>query len=175
MEFNGSLAYLRLSGVIAKDHPVYRELARVKHYFQKIKGIEERSQAPNKVLDKDAAGRIIKHGLAGNDKYDAERAEDLVKQRARTHIRFEEPPVESESPAKAEDVPSASREDVSMDDTAEFGDVAKAKEGQSRTEKTDSQRLKDENRNAKIERRQQKKEKRRLKAQIPRETMQEDG
>lgn len=56
-------AYLRLHGVNAKDHPVFRELTRVKQYFEKIKSLETEPEQRTMRLDKEAAGRFIKHGL----------------------------------------------------------------------------------------------------------------
>ena len=57
-------AYLRLNGVDAKEHPVFRELVRVKEYFEKIKNAEAGdSKRMNMSLDKAAAGRFIKHAL----------------------------------------------------------------------------------------------------------------
>ncbi|MCJ1358812.1 MAG: hypothetical protein MMC33_008812 [Icmadophila ericetorum] len=66
---NGSMsdaaAYLRLNGVEAKEHPVFRELVRVKEYFEKIKKVEdEESKRVKLSLDKAAASRFIKHALA---------------------------------------------------------------------------------------------------------------
>lgn len=57
------LAYLRIHGVNAKEHPVFRELTRVKQYFEKIKRLENGPEERNMTLDKQAAGRFIKHGL----------------------------------------------------------------------------------------------------------------
>lgn len=57
------VAYLRLHGVKATEHPVFREIKRVKQYFDKIKGLETEPEQRNMVLDKQAAGRFIKHGL----------------------------------------------------------------------------------------------------------------
>ncbi|KEF58019.1 uncharacterized protein A1O9_05942 [Exophiala aquamarina CBS 119918] len=70
-------SHLRLHGVQAKEHPVFRELSRVKQYFEKIKEAEAEptKSQPHLVLDKKAAGRFIKHALAGNDQYDLERRE----------------------------------------------------------------------------------------------------
>lgn len=61
-------AYLRINGIKAKDHPVMRELARVKQYMEKIKNAEEneaRQGGAGLHLDKDAAGRFIKAALVG--------------------------------------------------------------------------------------------------------------
>jgi exosome complex protein LRP1 len=62
---NGFTAYLRLNGVKAKDHPVFKELTRVKQYFEKIKVVEEGPTKPreNLSLNRQAAGRVIKHAL----------------------------------------------------------------------------------------------------------------
>ncbi|CAL5866513.1 uncharacterized protein PFLUO_LOCUS722 [Penicillium psychrofluorescens] len=80
-------SYLRLHGVDAKQHPVFRELTRVKQYFEKIKALETEPEQRTMTLDKEAAGRFIKHGLAGNDKYDLERAEKEAKERARAQLK----------------------------------------------------------------------------------------
>ncbi|KAF7502667.1 hypothetical protein GJ744_005280 [Endocarpon pusillum] len=76
-------SYLRLNGVKAKDHPVFKELTRVKQYFEKIKIAEEGPAQPRKnlSLNKQAAGRVIKHALSGNEKHDLERAEREAKEK----------------------------------------------------------------------------------------------
>lgn len=61
------LAYLRLNGVDALGHPVFRELTRVKQYFAKIKLAENPvGKRDNLTLDKGAAARIIKAGLVSS-------------------------------------------------------------------------------------------------------------
>ena len=60
-------ACLRLNGTSAREHPVYRELARVKQYFEKIKLAESGDQRPNLRLDQAAAGRIIRHALVSRN------------------------------------------------------------------------------------------------------------
>lgn len=55
-------AFVRLNGVNAKEHPVYRELTRVRQYFDKVKDIEFPAQKTLE-FDKTAAARIIKHAL----------------------------------------------------------------------------------------------------------------
>jgi len=58
------IAYLRLNGVKAREHPVFKELTRVKQYFGKIKAAEApSSERPVISLDKQAAARFIKAGL----------------------------------------------------------------------------------------------------------------
>lgn len=82
---------LQASGVNAKDHAIFPELARLKGYFGKIKEIEERgvkgSAEGRAKLDVGAAQRFIKHGLAGNEKYDLERRERQAKEKARAAIK----------------------------------------------------------------------------------------
>lgn len=56
-------AYLRLNEVDAKQHPVFRELTRVKQYFAKITEAESGGSTRSATLDKPAAGRFIKHAL----------------------------------------------------------------------------------------------------------------
>ena len=57
------VAFLRLNGMSAREHPVYRELERVKQYFQKAKLAEVTLQKPVMRLDQGAAGRFIKAAL----------------------------------------------------------------------------------------------------------------
>lgn len=54
----------------AKSHPVFRELTRVKQYFEKIKALETEPEERAMTLDKEAAGRFIKHGLVSINKFD---------------------------------------------------------------------------------------------------------
>ena len=60
-------AYLRLNGVNSKEHPVFRELTRVKQYFEKIKAAESAGITRNIALDKAAAGRFIKNALVSRN------------------------------------------------------------------------------------------------------------
>lgn len=83
-------SYLRLNGVDAKAHPVFAELTRVKQYFEKIKLAETSHVKRNVTLDKAAAGRFIKHGLAGNDEYDRKRTEQQEKEKAGAKRKFED-------------------------------------------------------------------------------------
>ncbi|MCJ1383263.1 hypothetical protein MMC17_006376 [Xylographa soralifera] len=62
---------IRLSGTNAKEHPVFHELTRVKHYFDKIKVVEfGEPKRENMSLDKPAVRRFLKHDLAGNAQFD---------------------------------------------------------------------------------------------------------
>lgn len=57
----------------AKDHEVFKELARVKQYFTKIKEAEEGpAKRQNLSLNKQAATRIVNNALSGNKKFDQE-------------------------------------------------------------------------------------------------------
>ncbi|KAG9202120.1 hypothetical protein G6514_004788 [Epicoccum nigrum] len=94
---------LQLSGADAKAHPLFAELGRLKGYFAKIKDAEtffnkQEERDARARLDVPAAQRFIKHGLAGNERYDAlrkervegEKARALEKARRLTNRRFEE-------------------------------------------------------------------------------------
>jgi exosome complex protein LRP1 len=64
------LAYLRLNGVKAREHPVFTELTRVKQYFEKLKHVETPvTKRENLSLNKGAAARIIKAGLVSAAAY----------------------------------------------------------------------------------------------------------
>jgi exosome complex protein LRP1 len=81
---------LRLHGVDAKAHPIFKELARVKEYFNKVKKAETGPVKRSTAVDKEAAGRFIKAGLQGNEKYDRHRAERLQKEKAGAKRKLEE-------------------------------------------------------------------------------------
>lgn len=83
-------SYLKLNGVDAKNHAVFQELIRVKHYFDKLKTAETGPVKPTARLDKGAAGRFIKAGLAGNDEYDRQRKELQDRERAGAKRKFED-------------------------------------------------------------------------------------
>ncbi|KAF2741535.1 hypothetical protein EJ04DRAFT_583146 [Polyplosphaeria fusca] len=87
---------LQSSGVDPKQHAVFRELARLKAYFKKLKDAEL-GPKPKTRLDKGAAARFIKAGLSGNDRHDRQRAEREARERAkaslkaqRVHKRFDD-------------------------------------------------------------------------------------
>lgn len=42
---------------------MFRELTRVRQYFEKIKALEKPQEKPTMTIDKEAAARFIKHGL----------------------------------------------------------------------------------------------------------------
>ncbi|KIL71579.1 hypothetical protein M378DRAFT_182965 [Amanita muscaria Koide BX008] len=55
--------YLKTRGIDPKSHPVISELDRVKQYFGKVANAETAPEPATK-LDKNAAGRFIKHAIA---------------------------------------------------------------------------------------------------------------
>jgi len=81
---------LKLNGVDARNHAVFTELSRVKQYFDKIKEAEAKPQQPTVTLNKEAAGRFIKYGLSGNEKYDRERVQKQEKEREVAEQQFVE-------------------------------------------------------------------------------------
>ncbi|KAG4434762.1 hypothetical protein IFR05_009753 [Cadophora sp. M221] len=109
-------SYLRLNGVKAREHPVFKELTRVKQYFDKIKAIEtpvERTVA----VDKAAAARFITAGLSGNDKYDLARAEQIAKERAKAHIKFGDSSKDGEKKRKAGELEAATEQSSDSSDS----------------------------------------------------------
>lgn len=90
---------LRLAGVEAKKHDVFGELGRVKGYFDKIKSVESgpdgvsaaaaKGKAGSSGLNTDVAVRLIKGGLAGNDRFDRDRAAALTAQRERAREKLD--------------------------------------------------------------------------------------
>lgn len=59
-----STAYLKVNGIDPRGHTIFKEIERVKQYFNKIKEVEEQSTVkPSITLNKQAAARIIHHSL----------------------------------------------------------------------------------------------------------------
>jgi len=52
-----------LNDIEAREHPIFRELIRVRQYFEKVKDAEIRGMKPATKLDKVAASRFIKYTL----------------------------------------------------------------------------------------------------------------
>lgn len=62
-------AYLKVNGVDPKEHAIFKEIERVKQYFNKIKEAEETAivAKPSITLNKQAAARIIQHSLVRDE------------------------------------------------------------------------------------------------------------
>ncbi|KAI0173633.1 Sas10/Utp3/C1D family-domain-containing protein [Hypoxylon sp. FL1284] len=80
---------LRLNEVNAKEHPVFKELTRVRQYFDKIKNIENPPQKPEQSLNKEAAIRFIRSDLSENkDKQiNTKLTEMIAKERAKAAFK----------------------------------------------------------------------------------------
>ncbi|KAI0468974.1 Sas10/Utp3/C1D family-domain-containing protein [Xylaria cf. heliscus] len=78
---------LRLNEVDAKEHPVFKELSRVRQYFDKIKNIEFPPQKPTQSLNKEAAIRFIRSDLADNKEINAKLSEMIAKERAKAAFK----------------------------------------------------------------------------------------
>ncbi|KAI0428026.1 Sas10/Utp3/C1D family-domain-containing protein [Xylaria sp. FL1042] len=78
---------LRLNGVDAKEHPIFKELARVRQYFDKIKNIEFPPQKPEPTLNKEAAIRFIRADLADNKEINTKLTEMIAKERAKAALK----------------------------------------------------------------------------------------
>ncbi|KAJ5965890.1 Sas10/Utp3/C1D [Penicillium waksmanii] len=163
-------SYLRLKGVDAKQHPVFRELTRVRQYFEKIKALETEPEQPTMKLDKAAAGRFIKHGLAGNNKIDLELAEKQAKERARAQMKAamlakktaakeaaQDSAVTSSAVTSAQETGDSDDNDEEMEE--DMGKEEKQKESKSKRSKKDKSKKglnKAERRDEKKQRRQKK-------------------
>jgi len=129
---------LQASGADAKSHPIFAELARLKGYNAKLKQAEEAGEngvnlkrGPAARLDKEAAARFIRHGLAGNERFDLERAERIAKEKAKAALKAramkitfdqkveEEKQAEMLKKRKADEVEEAEEEESSSSDDAE--------------------------------------------------------
>ena len=98
-----------MNGVDAKEHPVFKELQRVKQYFDKIKEAEEGTTKPreNLSLNKSAARRIVQHALASNVAFNAEQKERELKEKilAARKLRSQQTP--TSDPVEVLDLPDA--------------------------------------------------------------------
>ena len=128
---------LQLSGADAKAHPLFAELGRLKGYFAKIKDAEEflkkqEEKDARARLDVGAAQRFIKHGLAGNERYDAlrkervegEKARALEKARKITNKKFEETPKKRAAEDEETPVKKARVEDSESEGEDGEGEIA---------------------------------------------------
>ncbi|RAL06420.1 uncharacterized protein BO80DRAFT_498509 [Aspergillus ibericus CBS 121593] len=157
-------SYLRLHGVNAKEHSVFRELTRVKQYFAKITALETEPEKRTLTLDKQAASRFIKHGLAGNDKFDLERKEQEAKERARAQLKASLLAKKADSAQKSDNSDSEAGED---DDDAKpakpAGNTSEQKRRNKRRDKQKKKISKEEHSEGKKERRKKKDEMRKAK------------
>ncbi|KAJ8115579.1 hypothetical protein ONZ43_g4637 [Nemania bipapillata] len=78
---------LRLNGVNAKEHDVYKELIRVRNYFEKIKSIEAPPQKPEQSLNKEAAIRFIRSDLSDHKEINLKLTEMIAKERAKAALK----------------------------------------------------------------------------------------
>ncbi|KAF1934426.1 uncharacterized protein M421DRAFT_120793 [Didymella exigua CBS 183.55] len=86
---------LQASGIDAKAHAIFPELARLKTYFGKIKAAEDfladRAQKDARArLDVGAAQRFIRHGLGGNERYDEMRRARMAGEKERALLKARE-------------------------------------------------------------------------------------
>ncbi|KAI0535293.1 Sas10/Utp3/C1D family-domain-containing protein [Xylaria digitata] len=77
---------LRLNEVDAKEHPIFKELSRVRQYFDKIKNIEF-PQKPEQSINKEAAIRFIRSDLADNKEINTKLTEMIAKERAKAALK----------------------------------------------------------------------------------------
>ncbi|OOF98583.1 hypothetical protein ASPCADRAFT_402938 [Aspergillus carbonarius ITEM 5010] len=157
-------SYLRLHGVNAKEHAVFRELIRVKQYFAKITALETEPEKRTLTLDKQAASRFIKHGLAGNDKFDLERKEQEAKERARAQLKASLLAKKAESAQKSSNSDSeAGSNDESAKSAKPAGKSGEDKKEKRRDKQKKKKISKEEHKEGKKERRKKKDEMRKAK------------
>ncbi|EOO01674.1 putative exosome-associated family protein [Phaeoacremonium minimum UCRPA7] len=94
---------LRLSEVDAKNHAVFKELTRVRQYFEKIKKIETPEAERETTVDKQAAIRFLKADLADNAEVSKKLSEQLAKERAKAALQAKQ----NQKKRPAEDVSTA--------------------------------------------------------------------
>ncbi|KXJ93772.1 Sas10/Utp3/C1D family-domain-containing protein [Microdochium bolleyi] len=78
---------LRINSVDAKEHPIFKELTRIRQYFEKIKNIENPPQKPDVKLDKQAAIRFIRADLADNSEVNTQLTEMIAKEKAKAALQ----------------------------------------------------------------------------------------
>ncbi|KAI0019082.1 Sas10/Utp3/C1D family-domain-containing protein [Xylariomycetidae sp. FL0641] len=78
---------LRLNSVDAKEHPVFKELTRVRQYFEKIKNIENPPAKPEQTLNKEAAIRFIRSDLADDKEVNTKLSEMIAKEKAKAALQ----------------------------------------------------------------------------------------
>lgn len=156
---------------------MFRELTRVRQYFAKIKDLETEPEQRSMTLDKEAAGRFIKHGLvstnlvqmtmmvanslqSGNDKYDLERAEKQAKERAQAEFKA------AQLARKSAAAASQSNDQVNNDESEGKTDEAAAKSQKKAHKKKEDKLIskgKMERKGSKADRSEEKKERRKKK------------
>nr|OQO32315.1 hypothetical protein B0A51_00374 [Rachicladosporium sp. CCFEE 5018] len=95
---------LKVNGTDTKTHPISTEIARVKSYFGKISEVEKGPEERRLVVDREAAGRFVRAGLAGNDAKGVKRGVDGVAK----HLKFNDQG--TVAVAKATDLESSDEE-----------------------------------------------------------------
>lgn len=137
-------ASLRLNGVNAKEHPVFKELTRVRQYFDKIKNVEnppEKPEKPDQTLNKEAAIRFIKADLAENkDKQvNTKLSEMIAKERAKAALKAKAAQLGSkrkaEEPASSEQASAAANAEEADLETSQKKKRKEKKEGKKHKDK----------------------------------------
>ncbi|KAK8008700.1 Sas10/Utp3/C1D family-domain-containing protein [Apiospora marii] len=143
---------LRLNAVDAKNHPVFKELTRVRQYFDKIKNIETPPEKPEATLNKGAAISFIRSGLAENKDKDAA-IKAAAQQKAQAQQAGTKRKVsDQESEASASDSEEEGEEDDDSEEAGEAAAVVAAPE----PPKKKSKKEKKEKREGKAERKEKK-------------------
>ncbi len=116
----------------AKNHPVFKELTRVRQYFEKIKNIEEPPpKRPEQSLNKEAAIRFIRSDLADNKEVNTKLTEMIAKERAKAALKT----AQQASKRKADESGSSEDSDVKSDSQKAQTDPPAKKKKKDRKEK----------------------------------------
>jgi len=79
---------VRIAGSDARSHPVFAELARTRSCFERIARAEDPNRGkPHMRVDKDAARRFVKAGLAGNEALQRKQVHQSLQQQHNQHNR----------------------------------------------------------------------------------------
>ncbi|KAI1109524.1 Sas10/Utp3/C1D family-domain-containing protein [Nemania sp. NC0429] len=150
---------LRLNEVDAKEHPIFKELARVRQYFEKIQSIEFPPQRPEQTLDKGAAIRFIRSDLADNKEINTKLSELIAKERARAALKSSMSAKSGEKrkvdEATRQDKPSEETQDNhtalagGLDEAADLEDETQPKKKKTRSEKRKKSERKKKDRKSK--------------------------
>ncbi|KAI1411396.1 Sas10/Utp3/C1D family-domain-containing protein [Hypoxylon sp. FL1857] len=139
---------LRLNGVNAKEHPVFKELTRVRQYFDKIKNAENPpQQKPEQSLNKEAAIRFIRADLAENNNkaVNAKLTEMIAKEKAQAALKAarlgQKRKAEESTPEERQSVAESSSDEIEVDEEASR--KKKRKEKKDKKDKKEGKKHKD--------------------------------
>ncbi|KAI1140658.1 Sas10/Utp3/C1D family-domain-containing protein [Hypoxylon sp. FL0543] len=136
---------LRLNGVNAKEHPVFKELTRVRQYFDKIKNAENPPQKkPEQSLNKEAAIRFIRADLAENNNkvVNTKLTEMIAKEKAKAALKAAQPGQKRKAEESSQEERASAAESNPEESEADK-EVSRKKERKEKKEKKEGKKHKD--------------------------------